>query len=195
MGLVPAQTDKELSERLSELSHYNSIPVLFHDGTERKIPRPVDYDEQKEKYSGKKKRHTVKNAVIIAASCLVLFAGQTVCGKMHDKKMADTMYSFPYPSTLYQDTGYQGYRPDGINIVQPFKKSRGKELSEEAKRINREVSRVRVRVEHAIGGIKFMRIVKEECRLRANFFVERIFATCAALHNLRINVNPWKYEI
>ncbi|MDR1089646.1 MAG: transposase family protein [Prevotella sp.] len=85
--------------------------------------------------------------------------------------------------------------PGGVNIVQPVKKSRGKELSEEDKIINREISRVRVRVEHAIGGIKFMRIVKEECRLRANSFVEHIFATCAALHNLRIKVNPWKYKI
>jgi hypothetical protein len=193
IGLVPAQTDKELSKCLSDLSQGDSLPVLLHDGTEREIPRPVDYDEQKEKYRGKKKRHTVKNAVIITASCLVLFASQTVCGKMHDKKIADTMYSFPYPCTLYQDTGYQGYRPDGVDIVQPVKKSRGKELSQEDKIINREVSRVRVRVEHAIGGFKFMRIVKEECRLKANSFVERIFATCAALHNLRIKVNPWKY--
>jgi hypothetical protein len=180
---------------LSELSQGDSLPVLLHDGTEREIPRPVDSDEQKEKYSGKKKRHTVKNAVIISASCLVLFASQTVCGKMHDKKIADTMYSFPYPCTLYQDTGYQGYRPDGVNIIQPVRKSKGKELSQEDKITNREVSRVRVRVEHAIGGIKFMRIVKEECRLRANSFVERIFATCAALHNLRIKVKPWEYEI
>ncbi|MDR1055355.1 MAG: transposase [Prevotellaceae bacterium] len=195
MGLVPAQTDKELSQCLFELSQGNSLPVLLHNGTERETPRPVDYDEQKEKYSGKKKRHTVNNAVIITASCLVLFVSQTICGKMRDKKIADMMYSFPYPSTLYQDTGYQSYRPDGVNRVQPIRKSRGKELSDEDKRINREISRVRVRVEHAVGGIKFTRIVKEECWLRANSFVERIFATCAALHNLRIKVNPWKYKI
>jgi hypothetical protein len=197
MELVPTQTDKELSPCLSDLSQSDSLPVLLHDGPEREIPRPVDYDEQKEKYSEKEKRHTVKNAVIISASCLVLFASQTVCGKMHDKKIAGTIYSFPYPCTLYQDTGYQGYRPDGVNIVQPVKKSRRKELSEEDKIINREVSpvRVRVRAGHAIGGIRFMRIVKEECRLRANSFVERIFAICAALHNFRIKVNPWEYEI
>jgi hypothetical protein len=35
---------------------------------------------------------------------------------------------------------------------------------------------------------------KKECRLRINTFVEHIFATCAALHNLRIRVNPWEYE-
>jgi hypothetical protein len=50
---------------------------------------------------------------------------------------------------LCQDTGYQGYRPDGVNIVQPVRKSRGKELSREDKITNREVSRVQVRVEHA----------------------------------------------
>jgi len=194
MGMVPAQTDKELRERLSEISSDGSIPVLMHDGTEREIPRPVDYDEQKEKYSGKKKKHTVKNAVIISVSCLILFASQTVSGKMHDKKMADTLYSFPYPCTLYQDTGYQGYNPEGVTIVQPIKKAKGKSLTERQKEYNRSVSSIRVRVEHAIGSTKYMRIVKEECRLRANSFVERIFATCAALHNLRIKVNPWVYE-
>jgi hypothetical protein len=38
--------------------------VLLHDGTEREIPRPVDDELQKDRYSGKKKKHTFKNAVI-----------------------------------------------------------------------------------------------------------------------------------
>ena len=56
-GLVPAETDKELAERLAELSKEGDKPVLLHDGTEREIPRPADRDMQKERYSGKKKRH------------------------------------------------------------------------------------------------------------------------------------------
>lgn len=195
MGLVPAQTDKELSARLSELSKEGTVqPILLHDGTEREIPRPVDSDEQKEQYSGKKKRHTVKNAVVITVSCLILFVSQTVCGKTHDKKMADTMYSFPVSCILYQDTGYQGYAPEKVTIIQPIKRRKGKILSEEDKEFNRQVSSIRVRVEHAIGSVKFMRIVKDECRLRANCFVERIFTTCAALHNLRIKIKPWTYK-
>ena len=39
-----------------------------------------------------------------------------------------------------------------------------------------------------------MRIVKGECRLRANSFVECIFTTYAALHNLRIKINPGVYK-
>lgn len=195
MGLVPAQTDKELSARLSELSKEGTIqPVLFHDGTEREIPRPVDPDDQKEQYSGKKKRHTVKNAVVTTVTCVILFVSPTVCGKTHDKKMADTMYSFPVSCILYQDTGYQGYAPEKVTVIQPIKKRKGKILSQEDKEFNRQVSGIRVRVEHAIGSAKFMRIVKDECRLRANCFVERIFATCAALHNLRIKINPWTYK-
>ncbi|RHE91402.1 hypothetical protein DW712_11365 [Bacteroides intestinalis] len=51
------------------------------------------------------------------------------------------------------------------------------ELTEEQKEFNREVSHIRVRVEHAIGSAKFMRIVKEECRLRTNKFVKYIYDT------------------
>ena len=195
MGLIPAQTDKELSKRLSELSKEGTVePILLHDGTEREIPRPIDADQQKEQYSGKKKRHTVKNAVIVTTSCLILFVSQTVCGKTHDKKMADTMYSFPISCTLYQDTGHQGYAPEKVKVIQPVKKGKGKVLTQEQKEFNKEVSRIRVRVEHAIGSAKFMRIVKDECRLRANQFVERIFTTCVALHNLRIKIKPWTYK-
>jgi flagellar biosynthesis chaperone FliJ len=192
--VMPAGTQKEFEALLKEEQREEEFPILLHDGTEREIPRPVDPDEQQEKYSGKKKKHTVKNAVVITACCLILYVSPTVCGKTHDKKIADTMYSFPYPCRLYQDTGYQGYNPEGVIIFQPIKKPRVSDLTEEEKAYNREISSFRVRVEHAIGSVKHMRIVKDECRLRADNFVQRIFKTCAAMHNFRIKINPWHYE-
>lgn len=78
--------------------------------------------------------------------------------------MADTMYSFSVPCTLYQDTDYQGYTPEKVTIIQPVKKRKGKTLSEEEKEFNRQVPGIRVRVEYAIGSAKFMKIVKDECR-------------------------------
>ena len=104
------------------------------------------------------------------------------------------MYSFPYPCQLYQDSGYQGYKPEGVVIFQSRKKPRGGKLSVEEKEYNREISSFRVRVEYAIGSVKRMKIVKNECRLRADNFVQRIFKTCAAMHNFRIKNNPWHYE-
>ena len=109
-------------------------------------------------------------------------------------KIADTAYSFPYPCVLYQDTGYQGFRPDGVVIKQPTKKPKGRELTSQEKDDNREISSFRVRVEHTIGSTKYMRIVKDECRLRKNGFVKKIFKTCAAIHNFRIKLNPWHHE-
>jgi hypothetical protein len=191
--VMPAETRKEFSNLLEDQSMEKELPILLHDGTEREIPRPVDRDGQKDNYSGKKKKHTVKNAVIITACCLILFVSPSVCGKTHDKKTADTAYAFSSPCQPYQDTGYQGYRPEGVVIFQPVKKPGGRELTAEEKEYNRKISSFRVRVEHATGSVKHMRIVKDECRLRADNFVRRIFRTCAAIHNFRIIINPWHY--
>ncbi|MDR2119003.1 MAG: transposase family protein, partial [Tannerellaceae bacterium] len=68
-------------------------------------------------------------------------------------------------------------------------------LTQEEKDRNKQIASFRIRVEHAIGRDKHLRIVKDECRLRANNFVKRIFVICAALHNFRIKINPWRYHI
>ena len=191
---MPAQTDEELQLRLSEFCK-DGEKVLLHDGTEREIPRPVDSEQQKEKYSVKKKRHTVKNALITSAACTILFVSQTFSGHVHDKTIADTAYSIPAGFTLLQDSGYQGYEPSGVKIIQPQKKPKGKELTQEQKARNREISADRVRIEHAIGSVKRARIVKDECRLRKDNFVENVLITCAAIHNFRIWSKPFEYLV
>lgn len=184
-SVLPASDIRSFRRLLDQRGGDTVVHDLIHDGTEREIPRPTDPDRQTENYSGKKKRHTVKNAVITTLTGFILFASPTVVGKMHDKKIADTMYSFPYACNLQQDTGYQGYSPENANIIQPVKKTRGKELTPEQKASNTEISRTRIKVEDAIGGAKILRIVKDECRLRKDDFVGRIFHLAAGLHNWR----------
>lgn len=192
LGAMPAATDRELQEKLKVMEKAEDKNLL-HDGTEREIPRPKDSQAQKENYSGKKKKHTVKNAVITTFSCIVLFLSTTVNGKVHDKKMADTLYSIRKGFVLWQDTGYQGYAPQGVDIKQPVKKKKGEELNDEQKEFNRQISQVRVRIEHAIGSMKRYRIVKDECRVRKTGFVQTVLHTCAALHNFRLQKKPWQY--
>jgi hypothetical protein len=93
-GCMPAQTDSELQLKLAELSNDEDGMILIHDGTEREVPRPQDSEQQKEKYSGKKKKHTVKNAVITSATCAILFVSQTFSGHIHDKTIADTSIAY-----------------------------------------------------------------------------------------------------
>ena len=45
----------------------DAVKLYFHDGTERPIQRPKDPEVQETFYSGKKKRHTVKNNVLVNA--------------------------------------------------------------------------------------------------------------------------------
>ena len=88
----------------------DAVKLYFHDGTERPIQRPKDPEEQQRFYSGKKKRHTVKNNVLVNAKGEIVLLTATCEGKKHDKKIADeAAFSLPEGSLLYQDTGFQGF--------------------------------------------------------------------------------------
>ena len=56
----------------------NEVGLFFHDGTERPINRPQDPEEQKLYYSGKQKKHTVKNDIVIDEPCKIRFLTDTV---------------------------------------------------------------------------------------------------------------------
>jgi len=185
MKVAPCRDMEELS--LQEAS------VFAHDGTERPIQRPKDKKEQKKFYSGKQKSHTVKNNILADINCKVIFITPTVEGKKHDKKLADeSKYKLPKGSMLLQDTGYQGFTLEGVCVLQPKKKPRGKELSQEDKDYNREISQVRVRIEHVISGIKRYRIVKDKCRNWLKGFKDVVIEIACGLHNLRLEFRPWE---
>ena len=135
--------------------------AFFIDGSDRPIRRPQDAEARRKDYSGKKKRHTKKNIFIAEkATGRVLGLGATQPGSMHDKACADEEgYAFPEGSTLFQDTGFQGFEPEGVNVQQPTKKPRGKELSPQQKDANRKISSQRVGIEHTIGGVKIFHVV------------------------------------
>jgi Helix-turn-helix of DDE superfamily endonuclease/DDE superfamily endonuclease len=81
------------------------------DGTERPIQRPKDTARQREFYSGKLKRHTVKTVVISDRRTRKIKAlSRTRAGKTSDKRTADEEdYRFPARGKLYKETGFQGY--------------------------------------------------------------------------------------
>jgi len=159
------------------------------DGTERPVRRPKDPEQQKHKYSGKKKRHTVKNNIITEKKTgKIKGLSPTVSGKIHDKKLADEQgLSFPENSKLWQDTGFQGYAPEHVRIIQPKKKPRGGQLTLEEKAQNTAISRERISVEHSIGGVKVFRIVHHIFRSLKLDFDDLVMETACGLHNLRLD--------
>jgi len=169
--------------------------LFFQDGTERPIQRPKDPEIQALFYSGKKKRHGIQNNVLVNRQAKIILLTPTCEGKKHDKKIADeTGLVLPEGSRLAQDTGFQGYALVNVMMIQPMKKPRGKELTPEQKESNRRISSLRIRVEHAIGGVKRYRIVKDQLRVRKNDFRDWVMETCCGLHNFRLNFRPWHYS-
>lgn len=191
---IESTTEVEAIE--TEAETLVEIDLYLHDGTERPINRPLDEELQKIYYSGKRKQHTVKNVVLIDVGCYIWFLSDTCEGKKHDKKIVDEAeLSLPEGSYLGQDTGFQGFEIPGVNIVQPKKKPRGGELTEEEKEQNRTISSVRVRVEHAICGVKRYRIVKDKLRNWKKGFKDKVMETCCGLHNFRLQFRPWNYDL
>jgi hypothetical protein len=128
-------------------------------------------------------------------SCQILFLTDTEPGKKHDKKLADESgYCLPPGSRLGQDTGFQGFSLNQVAILQPKKKPRGGTLTDLEKHSNQWLSSLRIRVEHAIGGVKRYRIVKDKIRNWKDGFRDSVIATCCGLHNFRLDFRPWNYR-
>jgi len=149
-------------------------------------------ERQRQYYSSKKKRHTVKNIVITDKSTRKIKAlGPTCEGKKHDKAAVDeTDFLFPPGSRLWQATGFQRSAPPGTTTYQPKKKPRGSELTPAEKETNQTISRERIGGEHSIGGTKVFRIVHEVFRNHRPAFDDLVMATACGLHNLRLDFRP-----
>lgn len=182
---LPARRAKDIQTILAACPELEFII----DGTERPIRRPKDPEQQKLKYSGKKKRHTVKNNLITEKRTgKIKGLSPTVRGQVHDKKLADQHdLRFPKHSKLWQDTGFQGYAPEHVTTNQPKKKPRGGELSLEEKTRNTAIAKERIQIEHSIGGVKVFAIVQHIFRNFKPAFDDLVMETACGLHNLRLD--------
>jgi DDE superfamily endonuclease len=131
---------------------------------------------------------------VIDETCQIGFLSATYDGKANDTILAELEgYRVPPGSDLYQDLGFQGFVLADVTMIQPQKKPRDGELTPPEKAINRRISSIRIRVEHAIGGVKRDRIVKDKIRLLKDGIRETMMATCCGLHNYRLRYRPWHY--
>jgi hypothetical protein len=131
----------------------------------------------------------VKHNLICDKNKTVLYLSKAYNGTTHDKKLADQEdLKFPIGGLveLFQDTGFQGYNPENVIVVQPTKKTKGKELTQEQKDKNKEISSKRVLVEHAIGGVKILRIIKDEIRIYSENVRNIVMKIACAIHNLKV---------
>ena len=138
--------------------------ALIVDCMEQPIHRPGDDAVQKRHYSGKKKRHTLKNEYIVTKQGRIASVTPSEPGSRHDLTIRRSGRNLPKRARAYADSGYQGYDKEHKAMEFPYKKPKGGKLNEEEKEYNAGLSRFRVRVEHKIGQVKRFRIASDVFR-------------------------------
>ena len=166
---------KELWQRSSDKEL-----VVMH-VMESQIERPKK--RQKQFYSGKQRKHTLKTQLVIQQK-----TGRIVClvngkGKTHDFKLfKNSRVKFGTVMKVLADKGYQGIAKIHQLSETPIKKKKGKKLSKEEKKYNRQLNQLRITVEHINRRLKIFKFLSYPYRNRGKRFGLRA-NLIAGLHN------------
>jgi len=195
LKVLPKRTTDDPQKLLQIIE---SIDHILIDATERPIQRPRKPARQKKHYSGKKGFHTVKNTTVSDTDKRILILGKTVPGSQHDyslfKEEFDPKIDWFASTEASTDLGYQGIKTDYLSpehIHIPHKKPRKSkqnpdpQLTRKQKRENRQIGRVRVLVEHAIGGMKVFRVLTIRLRNHLKHLADDFIFATAGLWNLK----------
>ena len=154
-------------KELRKLSEPEMILVI--DVMESPIERPKR--GQKGFYSGKKKEHTLKTQVIIEMKTKKIMSLRHGRGRTHDFKLFQkSKVKLPKKIQILGDKGYQGILKLHEASLTPIKKPKGGELTEEQKKFNRELNRMRVCIEQVNRCLKIFKILSYPYRNRRKRF-------------------------
>ncbi len=171
------------------LSAKNKIDVVVFDVTECPIERPKkkrngrNKNRQRQFYSGKKKRRTIKQQIAVDKKSKKIIATSMASGKTHDFKMFKESRNKVHTDTKIQvDSGYQGIQKLHTNSEIPKKKSKKNPLTAEDKERNKKISSERVVVENIFASIKKFKIISQRYRNRRKRFGLRFNLICGILN-------------
>ena len=192
---IPAKkyADSKKINNITQLQEFFPDLIAITDGTEQQIPRPKNKKKRKTHYSGKKKKHTVKNQITINLKGEIIHKPPHSHGRRNDYGILKVKLPVLSEELLvFYDLGYLGVEkdfPKQISIL-PYKKKKGKELLDYQKEWNKSQSKIRIKVEHAISKIKKFRISSDTFRNKLCRY-DTISDIVCGLVNFKIR---WKQE-
>ncbi|MFL6213790.1 MAG: transposase family protein [Blastocatellia bacterium] len=199
---VPAQPRRHLAPKppagerhrkigsLDELlKHYPDLREIIVDATEQPINRPQHKVKRKNRYSGKKKRHTRKVQMAVIKNGLICHLSKSVGGRTHDLTLfhrSGIERQLPDDWQVAVDKGYMGivkhYPKRAVAI--PKKPSKHHPLTVGEKRRNRRLAKRRIVVEHAISRVKKYQVMGSKYRHGEREY-DQVCRTVCGLVNLR----------
>ena len=161
----------------------DELTVIIVDATEVQTQRPQK--NQRNFYSGKKKRHTQKVEVQINKKGKIINVSKCYGGRKHDFTIRKSEKPMPRDATKLIDSGYQGLQKLTKNVKLPIKKKQKTPLTKAEKAYNRELASERVLVENVFARLKKFKILGSTYR---NFQkkLHMRFNIIAGIHNQSI---------
>jgi hypothetical protein len=164
------------------------------DGVEQPKRKPKAPKKRKSDYSGKKKRHTLKQIVIGTPSGIIVDQSPSTGGRAHDFKVfkddhaaRSLCHEFKdYRVTMYGDSGFDGMSALGLPMTVRLneKARRNHPLTREQKKLNRLRSSTRIEIEHTFSRRKKYGIASNIYRNRDEDY-DQAMNVVSGLVNLR----------
>lgn len=164
------------------------------DGVEQPKRKPKKPEKRKSDYSGKKKRHTLKQMVIGTPSGIIVDQSPCVGGRPHDFKVFKDDHAAraicaefkDYRVVLYGDSGFDGMSALDLPLEVRLneKGRRNHPLTREQKKMNRLRSGTRIEIEHTFSRRKKYQIASDVYRNRDEDY-NQTMNIVAGLVNLR----------
>ncbi len=185
----PAMGKRKRINDLDEfLELYPEVREIIGDGSEFKIQRPKR--KQGKNYTGKSKRHVKKSVLVInREDGLILGRTRLRPGSVHDKRVLD---EDPMKKRLERrpkiakrmDSAWTGEDPKKGWIVNK-RGRRGHPLTKRGKIKNKALSKIRIKVEHAIRRVKVFRRLAETVVIRSKGGFEAALDAAINLANFK----------
>jgi hypothetical protein len=166
---------------------FPGVTDIFPDGTERRMERPQKPRRNRRMYSGKKKMHTRKHIIVADDRKRILMLSPAKPGRRHDKRIFDgrsIAEHTPSDVHIWGDSGFQGIGEKHPHVHVAKRGTKKRPHTEVEREENHFIASVRIVSEHAIGGMKRFRIMRDTLRNKIGFFDDRISSVCAGLWNL-----------
>ncbi len=143
--------------------------LVVMDVMESKIKRPKK--RQKQFYSGKKREHTLKTQLVVQQKSGLIVCIMNVKGKNYDLKLfKNSGIKFSNSIKVIADKGYQGIAKIHPDREIKIEKKKGKKLTKEQKKYNRQLNKLRITVEHINRRLKIFKILSYSYRNRGKRF-------------------------
>lgn len=162
----------------------SDLETIIIDATEIQTQRPSHH--QRQYYSGKKKKHSLKIEIMTDTRGKILSISKVVPGRIHDFKLRKQSSKIPKNVTVLADSGYQGLQKIHSKTILPHKRRRKCSLTPEEQAHNRALASKRIVVEHVFAHVKKFKILGSVYR---NFQkkLNLRFNIIAGIHNLKFS--------